>query len=444
MTTESIDNEMKNQAIEALELGKKIPPAQLPLILVYAMSGKKPDLPGVPSGLVSHTSNFEDPEIKGLVLTKTNIVYIKKYVKEALLLPTTLSSEERYTGYSESEMINELKTLKPDASEVVIKNNILLPSKLLPVHEYTNNHARKWAIFESRIKQVGTDVNIFAKDFVIVATDLIEVISEMPIMERIRTTIGKSSIEIDFKFDEDDTEIKYALIEMLDDLKKSTDRHSSRVGELAKDLTKYSADMDTDILPFAINITDEISTLNFSDKITELTNQIVALQKEIDGLNDLYDKQVGYAFTGAAGMVFPPVGIISWAITGGIFGDKAEKTRKLKNKKIKERNQLNKTVTELSAFSSKMLNFKSKTDEFNSKLKEAATGLRNLEALWQSISSYITDAKNNLNSINDGTRLNSFMTDLSKVKEKWVNVRDMTYELIVLFKEAQEEVDSLK
>ncbi len=77
---------------------------------------------------------------------------------------------------------------------------------------------------------------------------------------------------------------------------------------------------------------DKVEVIYLSAEQIELQNQIKALEDEKEGLEKEYSQAVGLAFTGMAGLLFSgPLGIISWSITGGIYGNKAEKIRKEKD-----------------------------------------------------------------------------------------------------------------
>jgi hypothetical protein len=306
----------------------------------------------------------------------------------------------------------------------------------LPIY----NHVSQWAGFESRIKQTGTDLNIFGQKFVIIGSDLVEAVNAMPILQRIKKVSG-TSFEVSYKLDDEDNAIKMALPELLDELKKETDKRLGTTKNLADDLTQYSADMDNNIVPAVSTMDTNLQNLNLNAEKTKLLQEKQELQKEIETQDKLYTKYCGLAFTGAAGAVLGPLVIVSWAITGGIYGAKAEKARKERNKaKADLQNVINKLASE-ETFVKKVGALKANTSNMKLIVDEAAMGLRNLEALWQAVGKYIEEAKNELDSIDNGKSLILFKAKMENATKSWGTVRDMTKELIDLFEAAQKEAD---
>ena len=88
----------------------------------------------------------------------------------------------------------------------------------------------------------------------------------------------------------------------------------------------------------------KLSAYKHSGKLGErddLVDQIEELDDQIDLLTATYKKLVGLAFTG---MAAGPLGLV---ITGGVFGDKAEKCRKQKNQLIEQRKIVREKVREV-------------------------------------------------------------------------------------------------
>ena len=145
---------------------------------------------------------------------------------------------------------------------------------------------------------------------------------------------------------------------------------------------------------------------------------------------------VNYAFTGAAGLALGPLGIISWAITGGIFGDKAEKIRKKRNKREEDRNKITQQLETADA----LIRFVTSTHSSVSKqcavLDKALAGVKNLEVMWDAVVQYVDDATDKLEKIDEGKSLLLFQGSMENAVHSWSEVKDITGELIDLFEKA--------
>ncbi len=424
MQTLTLTQEEQKQVELANDLAQNITLEQIPLLFVQAMAGKTPSVAGVSNDLVTDISpNEPDSPIKGLVLSKEQIIQIKQYVKYGLVLPTTNESVKSYLEYDESKY--------PEIS----------PSEFITLFTKVKNHASLWSNLESNIKSLGTDLSIFGDKFVITGNTMIEVINEMPLLKLATQTIGQSDVSVSLT--EDDQEIKYALKDLLEELKSGVAKHLLSTQALIEKLENYRNTMDNSIVPDVSVMDNTIQELDLNKDLAKLISEKTELDSDIDVQDALYSKNVGLAFTGAAGLIAGPIGIVSWAITGGIFGDKAEKARKERNRLIGLRDAKIKEIAALDLFINKVSVLKGKVSDMSLIINEAAVGIRNLETMWISIEQYIDASKNELDEITDSKRLIVFKSKMAAAVESWKNVKDITVELVRLFEEAQIEANKL-
>lgn len=416
--------EFQDDVARANELANGLSEEQIPQILVEAMAGKPLRVAGIPKDLISDQSpNERGSETKGLILSKDNIIKIKEYVKYGNSLPLDLPSIKAYLGYDNFYNIEEYEGLKIENFE--------------RLHRNIEAHCSLWSNLEKDIKSTGTSLNIFGQNFVITGTDIVEAIDEMPITKKIKT-LREAGSEI--VFESEDSDIKLALLELIDGLKVQVKKRQTDTNALLTRIENYRNEMECKIIPMSTRMNATLRNLKLDNKMTALLADIQDLEKEVKTLDSQYDKMVGLAFTGAAGLIAGPVGIITWAVTGGVYGDKAEKVRKQRNKckhalkqKQAEFNSTDRMKTFVSGVNEKMLEMKIILDD-------AVTGIKNLEVLWASVAQYINDSYSQLEAVNDLTRLLIFKNRMASAVASWKEVRDITYELVALFEEAEAAV----
>lgn len=389
--------------------------SQVPLILVKGMMG---DYANDQVNLKSDGISDEDSSVKGLLLSKKNIKDIISYVDFALTLPTIESGVEAYVGFT--------KTTEP--------NKALTIDEFQKFFVMANNHASGWSPLEAEIKTVGTTLSIYSIEFMKTADAILDAIKDMPIFKKIGD-IGDTNITLD----KDDQEYVVAFRELMKELKEAVSLHHNKTNNLAIKLGKYREEVDTKIQPKSASLLSEVSKLKTDEKGIALKKEIDDLKDEIKALDKAYDEYVGLAFTGAAGLILGPLGIISWAITGGVYGDKAEKTRKKRNERQKELNNKIEEYNRISELIKSMSMLDVKLSDMKASINSAQTGIKNLENAWVAVDQYIETVDKNLADMKDSKMLLSFKKDMETDKACFSEVGDITTDLIKLFESAISE-----
>ena len=141
---------------------------------------------------------------------------------------------------------------------------------------------------------------------------------------------------------------------------------------------------------------------------------------------------MGLAFTGAAG---GPVGL---AITGGIFGDKAEKARKAKNRLIDEKRDVEKDLQGKQDLKLAIEKLGDKFADIDMRLIDAEQALQHLEFVWQTLESQIDASLTQFGQITDSQNLRQFVTTFKTVIDPWRVVQGTSTQLIAILDEAIE------
>lgn len=364
-------------------------------------------------------------ESKGFIVTKDDLWKIFTYVDEALALPTDVTAAETYLGYKGSD-----EFFKDEA------HAFLKPENQVEFDKPIVEHASQWAGIEHEIKALGNTLNGYAKEFVIQAGDVIEILEDL-----------NKYMKVTGFLDEDGKEIIAAGCETLDSWKKGTQVHKAEAEALKARLMEFDYTLENKIKAKVDTRKEEISRMNMAAEVEKLNSQVNTLKEEIKKLDDEYDECVGLAFTGAAGMICPPLGIISWAITGGIYGAKAEKLRKLKNTKKDELAPLQKQLEADNRVISGIQKLDSMLTDFKAAIVAAIVGVQHVNLVWDSIVQDIGAAQDHLNNIENPEyvkRVRNLKTEIEIAKERWNSCGDLTKELVALFDMARKEYNEMK
>lgn len=413
---------------EANKMAETIAPEMMPSVLVNACIGKKPQVAGVPDEMVTDQApSAESSTAKGLILSEENIISIERYKNFGLSLPVT-----------ETDVKNALKY---DDDFDAVKHAVIAPAAFVALNQTIKGHCMRWTGLRNEIIMLGVSLNIFSKKFIAIGSDISMVIRNMPVVTRALTSLD--AFDQEFEWGEDDHVLKGAAIELIEELKRQVGIQQDKTHALVTKLEDFRSDMESKVVPGVSQMNTALLDMEHSDERAKLLARQEELRKEIASLDKQYNQMVGYAFTGAAGMLLFPVGVLTWAITGGIFGDKAEKVRKKRNDRQKERDALTKQL----AAEEHLAAFVSRTHDEVVKqaliIDEALVGVKNLEVMWGAIARYIDDSAEELAAIDKAQKLILFVRHLDSAVDSWREVQDITGELNLLFTRAEEKAKKM-
>ena len=160
-----------------------------------------------------------------------------------------------------------------------------------------------------------------------------------------------------------------------------------------------------------------------------------------------YKEAVGLAFTGSAGLVLGIPGIISWAVTGGIYGDRAEKIRKKKKEKNRELKPLEEKLDKYSKIDGSIKKLETSITDISHALSSADIGLQHIMTVWNSLEQDIDNALLHLNRMDDPEYVKYVFTLTNELKEartSWAGCKKIAEDLLRCFKEAYEEYGKTK
>ncbi|WP_338845343.1 alpha-xenorhabdolysin family binary toxin subunit A [Massilia sp. W12] len=387
------------------------------------------EVPSITLGLL--TGTHPDAERAPGIFTKEDLFSIKLYVKKGLALPTTRPVVESYLGYSKVGIAG------------------LEPADIQGLFTAINGNCMKWDDVEKSCIQQCLNLDSAAENITDTGDALLRYIEQMPLMEKIKTTLGQLSAQqlAQITYTNEDREASSALGEILEEMKKDIDSQQKKTAEVKRKVSDFRIELAGGKLsdgnsvpglePQVKSKKNLMDRNNLSQTIERLQQDIDTKKSRIEQLQKDYEKYVGLAFSGAPG------GIIGLAITGGIFGKKAEDARKEKNREIAALRALEDQISGKKALQSAIENLSRDFSDMGIRMVDAEMALNNLDFMWQNILSKINESKESFSKINDALKLTQFIISFSKVIKPWRNIGESARDLNRLFNEALAEYKKL-
>lgn len=359
------------------------------------------------------------------LLTREDVLKIKQYVKKGLSLPGELPEVESYLKYKKIDVAG----LEPADIQVLFKKIRI--------------HAASWDAVETKILQQSIDLASAAKNIVSSGGEIISVIKEMPIMERVRTTLGQMSGNdlAGITYTSDDGEVASAVTEIIKLMKVDIQRQQGATRELKDRISNFKIELSGGDLSSGKRVFglqsevkgkyDLMARNNLVESIASSKQTIKEKKERITQLDKDYDYYVGMSFSG----VLP----IFWPISGSIFGPKAETARKERNALKAEVDALEEGVSSKEnlqrAIESSLSNF----GDIGIRMAGAEAALNILNTMWQTILSKIDASALQFERINDALRLTTFVAEFALVIDPWRDVKNTAGELLATFNAALDE-----
>lgn len=373
-------------------------------------------------------SSEKDQSPKGLILSVENIKNIKQYVDFGMGLCCDADQIQKNMDYPAAFDGEKYKNLSP--------------AGLANFHRSIHDHCATWSSLEANIKEQGSNLEVYALNFVNTTDPILKIFAELPILKKALTQMQDlpNADLSQLPVTQEDADLLRAISQLLDQLKSETDSELAKTQEVSKQLETFRSTLDNDLTSQLANMEAEVEILSRNFHQSELLQKKTDLTKEIQNLDSQYKKLVGYAFTGASGMVFPPLGIITWAITGGIYGDKAEKVRKQRNQRQDELTQVVDELARQDALAALVSRTSNHLHNSSIVLYDALSGIKNLESLWKCMQTFVANAQTMLASSQTAPSLLTLESLMKSAHDSWNKVHDMAASLIRTFQEAEAQL----
>ena len=356
------------------------------------------------------------------VFTAADLISLLLYVRAARRLPGDLDSFVKDLG-SDSTGIAGLE-----------------PIDIVTLYQKVTDHANRWTPVEDLVKEQSSNLTLAAEEIVSTGEAIIKVINAMDIVAQL-DTLGEAGEAIVITTGKD-KQIQASLPTIIARLRQVCTDQQARTRAVLTAVRDYKTEISggqlsnktqvTGLEPAVADKKNRAKAANLGERIVSLQSEIDVLGERIDQLNKDYDKYVGLAFTGAAG------GLIGLAITGGIFGAKAEAARNERNERTAEKREKDAELLRDQRVQGILNVFSTQFTDLGMRLLDAEQALMHLDFLWQDIISRIDGSVEKWKGVVDSVMLLSFVTDLEAIVRPWAQVGDMTSKLSEVFDQAYE------
>ncbi|MFW3164610.1 alpha-xenorhabdolysin family binary toxin subunit A [Pseudomonas syringae pv. syringae] len=361
----------------------------------------------------------------GLIVTDEDVISLKRYERQGLNLPTTLALTEQYLGFEKSGIPG------------------LEPKDVMDTYITINRHARSWSPIENAVKTTGFDIGIFAAHFVNQGGLIITHIERMDVIEQLTLTIADLKLE-DISglkrvpLSSTEKQVCGALSGLLTRMAERIDMHRHSAELLTEEINTFSNTLNAEIMP---SIQHKVTLSNNS----ELDQEIQDLESDIDRLTrDIEQKMKEYTTAKnniAWGIIGGPIGV---AITGGIFGSLAERIRKDKDRLVHIKTAKVQQLKEKRPLAAAILSLQLIFEDMNLRMQDAQQGATNLKDVWALLSSYIKSSARELATLEDDQALFIFALHFQGVVSPWLEIRNISTELLDTFERALDQFNSGK
>ena len=363
----------------------------------------------------------------GIQLTKEQIISLRKYEVLGLSLPYRYNDVVAYLNYGAGD-----------------EGGLGLTARdFLRTFTMTYDHAKRWSPLRQEIMLTGTHLKLFAGKIIENGEGIVEVYEDREVakyLDEHDINTVEEYLQLKLKHPRlpditlpsgDIPEIKYYLNAMLTDVKDC----QTKAERVRLELDRFGIDLREKVLPEVKLRLKAVSENTYKQDIQVLQDEIDLRAAEIDELNKQYDQMVKDAIMAAATLN------IGGLVLGIYQGVKAEQVRS-KRKQLKEMQDIaiqkmaskSQTLSSLNRVRGDLQNLSAITIE-----AEVAT--QNLMLVWEALGLYISSSAAEVDKINDAVRLKTFIRNVRKVFNPWVEIRTSSDALLAVFAEAQREYE---
>ena len=393
---------LSSQAESIENLSVHVAASYMPEQYLKVMSGV------APSGI--------DKKELGFLIRRGDIANTRQYVRYAQALPTRLQAVRQRLNY-DAIGVPELE-----------------PESIMKMHVSIVTHANTWSALEAGSKELARQLEKFSSEFLVFGNALLDLIKEVELGRRLTGTLEDLTEQelrrlSQMLLNATEKTVVANLKKYLLMLQERTQKFIKEVSHVEKLASVFEGTLTDHLIP---TLQVKLSAYKYSGKLGERDEWVVQIEElddQIALLSATYKKLVGLAFSG---MVAGPLGLI---ITGGVFGDKAEKCRKQKNKLIEQRRIIREKVREVDRISDLLDGLQQQFVDLQGRMFSAQVGAKQLSQVWAYIARYLDEASDELDQVDNMAELHLFALNLSLVINPWRSIKNYSVQISSAFNE---------
>lgn len=350
----------------------------LPDTLVSAAVSKTPDV-------------LREP---GLILTKSQLVNLKRYEVRGLSLPVTLKDVVGYLGYETGAGAN-LEAKDFQNSFTII-----------------HNHARQWAPIRADMINIGSELSVFAGQMNVYQRSIRE------IYEDLRAQAADELNPVD----------RADFVNYIQEVGGFVRERQAATNVLNTQLRDFAEELATQVLPTVQLKLRSIDNRKQPVEIARLNAYIDELAMRIEEKTQEYNKTVGIAV--GTGVVVLAAGIY--------FGVKAEEIRKDRNALRVKQNLAIVELEQQNKINGALQRVRFDISDLQELVIDADIATKNLTVVWTALDTYITESVDQANKVTDALSLRRLMNAFELVAVPWENIKRDADKLMTVFSEADD------
>lgn len=364
----------------------------------------------------------------GLLLTKKQIIDLRRYEASALALPFVEKDVKDYLNFGDDEG----------------GGSGLGHEDFLKTFSTTRRHAQRWSPLRESIMLIGSELKIFANSMSVYGNDVEELYQDVRasgLLDKhdIKTLEQLKRVEVEqgvrFPGIELEPDIVSDLDYFLGQIFKKIKNNLSAVKIIRDDLNKFGNDLSQHILPdIKLRIVLAGST-SLPVDVEKLEGRIKDRALQIDEKNKEYKEAVSKSISAVTGMNV--VGL-ALAIYQGV---EAENIRAERNKLYKEQEADIEKLKNKNRSLGSLVRVKHDLQGLVLVSIDANIATQNLIYVWNVLHLYIGNSQDAVAKINDALSLRRFISAFRLVVTPWKQIGIDADALIAVFKEADEEYE---
>lgn len=370
------------------------------------------DAANMPVRLVQAMAERDGKGEGGLTLSREHIVTINRYVNFVFALPTTGDNLRRWLGYQD---IDEPE-LKPAAWGTLFAD--------------LQSHARSWGPLSDSSKRLASELAATANSIGSAGQVIVEELSMIRALSKDVRNWQDVVLRDPLPLGSGDRKAVSALVEYMQFLSQDVAAYAVRVKAVQEQTEKFRDVARFKLIPAVKRKGQAVERKQSDGAVEKFRSQLAELDAEIETLGKEYDHYVKAALAGLA------AGPIGAAITGGIYGSKAEKVRKERKARQSERREVSEQLRLRVNLEGRMEILATFIDELDTRLQDVVTSASHLQTAWGIVDAYIDASISRLQRIDDTQRLALFGLHFRQFLSQWAQIENTTREMTRIFDEA--------
>ncbi|RMR54601.1 MULTISPECIES: alpha-xenorhabdolysin family binary toxin subunit A [Pseudomonas syringae group] len=378
-------------------------------------------------GTMSSANDKHVTRAPGLILTKEQIINLKKYELAGLALPIELEDIIVYLGYSKGAGAG------------------LEPEDFLKSFNLIHRHARRWSPLRTDLLGIGSKLKVFAGKMLVYGQSMEEIngdvragkivdhhqIKTLEDVKRLSVELGKDFPGIEL--DENDKEITQEIGSHLTDILDLITANLADAQTIKKELDQFGLDLSLHVGPEIQRKMVAIDNSSLPADVAKLILDIEQRAKDIDEKNKEYKTVVQQSLNSVSSL-----NIVGLAL-GIYFGVEAENVRGARNELMAQQTADIDTLQDKNTILGSLSRVKFNLQNLATIVVDADVATKNLITVWNKLFLFIEASAVSASEINDALSLRQFMNHFRQVVHPWKTIEVDSDALLNVFKEADEE-----